>query len=275
MASTPKRRRRRQSLGARALHPQALRLPLACGLAALGAGVAALLAGTPGERVQAANLFGSQPIATGQAIALAQPLAGGRWNLIVLEQLQPAPPCWREFPDGSVVSYDGDVAEGVCGRYLSSSAYSLRVNDNDLSNPWRLRVESENGQLRLLAANPQNSTMIPVASGRVPADGLAALQLAPGWSFQRRTYGDEPLRHLYMANAEPLPVLLARARGGGQLASLPAAPPPPSVTAVARLDSSNRLSGRLDSRGSRDSRTSRSPARPTGVVALEVVPYGS
>jgi hypothetical protein len=256
--------------------PKSAVLPLTLAAAALGTGMAAFLASAPGERAQAANLFGSEPIAAGQAIALAQPLAGGRWNLIVLEQLQPQPPCWRELPDGSVMTYDSDVAEGVCGRYLSSSAYSLRVNDSDLTSPWRLRVESENGELRLMASNPQHRTMIPVASGRVPASGLAALQLAPGWSFQRRTYGNETLRHLYMAHAEPLPVLIARARGGGELAALPSVTPPPSLTTAARPERPSRL-GRLDSRISRS--TSRSSSlsspRPTGVVALEVVPYGS
>jgi hypothetical protein len=251
-----------------------LRLPLALGATALGTGAAALLGSAPSERAQAANLFGSQPIAPGQAIALAQPLAGGRWNLIVLEQLQPEPPCWREFPDGSVVSYDGDVSEGVCGRYLSSSAYSLRVNDSDLTSPWRLRVENADGELRLMASNPQHTTLIPVATGRAAANGLSALQLAPGWSFQRRTYGDETLRHLYMAHAEPLPVLIARARGGGELAALPAVTPPPSLAAASRLERSSSRLSRLDSRVSR-STTSRSASRPAGVVALEVVPYGS
>ena len=52
-----------------------LRLPLALGATALGTGAAALLGSAPSERAQAANLFGSQPIAAGQAIALAQPLA--------------------------------------------------------------------------------------------------------------------------------------------------------------------------------------------------------
>jgi hypothetical protein len=111
-----------------------------------------------------------------------------------------------------------------------------------------------------------------VATGRAPASGLAALQLVPGWSFQRRTYGNETLRHLYMAHAEPLPVLIARARGGGQLAALPAVTPPPSVASTSRVERSSRLS-RLESLASRTS--SRSTSRPTGVVALEVVPYGS
>lgn len=241
--------------------------------------------GRQGGVAQAAALFGSQPIAPGQAIAVAQPLAGDRWNLIVLEQLQAAPPCWREYPDGSVISYDNDVAEGVCGRYLSSSAYSLRVANGDLNNPWRLRVENENGRLRLLASHPQQTTLIPVASGKAPANGLASLQLEPGWSFQRRTYGEETLRHLYMAHAEPLPVLLARARGGGQLAAMPSMTPPPLVGRPGPVAES-RPSGRRgiaslgrssmpSSRSSLQRQAGSERPRQSGVIALEVVPYGS
>lgn len=65
------------------------------GAAVTAAGTAILssswVMGRQAGGAQAAALFGSQPIAPGQAIAVAQPLAGNRWNLIVLEQLQAAP----------------------------------------------------------------------------------------------------------------------------------------------------------------------------------------
>ncbi|MFQ6537767.1 MULTISPECIES: DUF3747 domain-containing protein [Aphanothece] len=267
----------RQPSPSRSHNPSHNRIQLRTYLAVVAGCVgatAAVLGTVSAERVQASGLFGSQPIAEGQAIALAQPLAGNRWNLIVLEQLQPEPPCWRRFPDGTVITYDTDVPEGVCGRYLSSSAYSLRAADTDLANPWRLRVEQANGRLQLMASNPQQSTLIPVASGPAPASGLAELTLAPGWSFQRRTYGEEALRHLYMAHAEPLPVLLARARGGGDTLAMPAVPPPPSIDrpgsrTLASLDRPRRG---LTSRTSPESSGSRLSAE-TGVIALQVVPY--
>jgi hypothetical protein len=239
------------------------------------AGVMATLVGTASaERAKASGMFGSQPIAEGQAIALAQPLAGNRWNLIVLEQLRPEPPCWRRLPDGTVITYDTDVPEGVCGRYLSSSAYSLRAGDTDLANPWRLRVEQANGGLQLMASNPQQSTLIPVASGPAPTSGLAELTLAPGWSFQRRTYGEEALRHLYMAHAEPLPVLLARARGGGETLAMPAVPPPPAID---RPSSRSLASLGRPRRGSTTTASAESAASllsaETGVIALQVVPF--
>lgn len=277
----------RSSVSSRAC--MALRVAVT-GAAVTAAGTAILssswVMGRQAGGAQAAALFGSQPIAPGQAIAVAQPLAGNRWNLIVLEQLQAAPPCWREFPDGSVISYDNDVPEGVCGRYLSSSAYSLRVANDDLNNPWRLRVESDNGRLRLLASNPQQTTLIPVASGLAPASGLASLKLEPGWTFQRRTFGEETLRHLYMAHAEPLPVLLARARGGGQLAALPSLAPPPLLNRSGPVAESRSSSTRqsiasvgrpsvLSSRASLQRQSGLQRPRQSGVIALEVVPYGS
>ena len=72
--------------------------------------------------VRAASPFGSEPVPSRQVIALAQPLGDGRWNLVVLEQREPAPPCWRRHADGTVTSYETHLSEATCGRYLSSNA---------------------------------------------------------------------------------------------------------------------------------------------------------
>jgi hypothetical protein len=262
------------------------------------AGASALVAAAvPQPLARAAAPFGSTAVAEDQVIALAQPLSDGRWNLIVLEQRQPAPPCWRRNPDGSVLTYEMHLPESTCGRYLSSSAYSLRVAGDDLRHPWRLRVESSNGQLQLLATGSQQPQPLLLGSGQAAGSALVELKLQNDWAFERRTYNGQNLSHLYLAHANPLPVLLAEARGGGSslLAALPAPPPPPTpdrpssalrraapasspaAQAEATSTSSSRLA-RLESLrfGRPRSTPGGSPAGiddGSGVIALQVVPF--
>ncbi|TVS01879.1 MAG: DUF3747 domain-containing protein [Cyanobium sp. PLM2.Bin73] len=258
------------------------------GAMALGAAGAAAL---PLQFAKAAAPFESIPVEAGRAIALAQPLSGNRWNLVVLEQLEPAPPCWRRFEDGSVTTYEKNLPAGSCGLYSSSSAYSLRLADNDLSHPWRLRVESRGDRLELLATSPEQPTPLLVGSAESAGNGLVELQLAQGWGFGRRSFGGQSLNHLYVSHAEPLPVLLARANaGGGELLGLATPPPPPSpvqtATALAASPSQDTRSQPASSRlarleslrlgGSRDRSWEQQPSSESeagGVVALQVVPY--
>jgi hypothetical protein len=258
------------------------------GAMVLGAAGAAVL---PQQFAKAAAPFESIPVDTERVIALAQPLSGDRWNLVVLEQLEPAPPCWRRFADGSVTTYEKHLPAGSCGLYSSSSAYSLRLAGDDLSHPWRLRVESRGGRLELLATSPEQPTPLLVGSAEAAGNGLVELQLAQGWGFGRRSFGGQSLNHLYVSHPEPLPVLLARANAaGGELLGLATPPPPPSpVQTATRLaatpsqdtrsqPASSRLA-RLESLrlgGSRDRSWEQQPSSVSeagGVVALQVVPY--
>lgn len=189
----------------------------------------ALAAGTlPLPIARAAVPFGSDPLAGDRVIALAQPLSDGRWNLIVLEQREPAPPCWRRNTNGTVLTYEMHLPESTCGRYLSSSAYSLRVAGEDLRQPWRLRVDETKGQLHLLASGNRQAEPLVIGRGRAAGSSLVELSLENDWTFERRNFNGQSLSHLYVAHADPLPVLLAQARNGGSplLARLPAPPPP-------------------------------------------------
>lgn len=273
----------------------------------IGLATVAAVAGLTGPLLhqslaRAASPFGSEPVASGQVIALAQPISADRWNLVVFEQREPAPPCWRRHADGSVTTYEMHLSEATCGRYLSSNAYSLRVAGNDLRHPWRLRIENNNGQLRLLASGSQQPQPLVVGSGRAAGTQTVELQLADGWGFERRTYDGQRLSHVYMANANPLPVLMAQARNGGSglLAALPLIPPPPAEEEegrrrTIRSGGSPRLAPRpADSSSASGSRLARlenlrlgrsRSQQPEafensldsqdngGVIALQVVPY--
>jgi len=278
-----------------------------------GAMVSALAAGTSSlPLARAATSFGSEPLVQDRVIALAQPLSGDRWNLILLEQREPGPPCWRRNANGSVLTYEMHLPEATCGRYLSSSAYSLRVGGEDLRHPWRLRVDNNNGQLQLLASGSQQSEPLLIGSGRAAGSALVELELHNNWTFARRSFEGQALSHLYVAHENPLPVLLAQARSGSQLLAAPPAPPPPpadarrpatvaslprssssattsrarqaanqaqapsSASSPASSSSSSRLA-RLESLRFGQPRTaaldSSGPDQGSGVVALQVVPY--
>jgi len=197
----------------------------------VAAGMSALAAGAlTQQHVRAAMPFGSEPVAQDRVIALAQPLSNDRWTLIVLEQREPAPPCWRRNANGSVFTYEMHLPESICGRYLSGSSYSLRAGGQDLRQPWRLRVDHSNGQLQLLASDGKQAEPIVIGSGQAAGSALVELRLQNNWAFERRTFDGQTLSHLYVAHSNPLPVLLAEARNGGGiptlLARLPAPPPP-------------------------------------------------
>jgi hypothetical protein len=105
---------------------------------------------------------------------------------------------------------------------------------------------------------------LPPAAG----EGLVSFRLEPGWSFQGRTYAGRRLSHVYLASAEPLALLQARARGGGGIQSLAGLPPPPP------LELAQRDRRRPDSwrRPQQISSASSEPA-PGQVISLPVLPF--
>ena len=233
------------------------------------AGLTALAASAVSQQsVRAAMPFGSEPVAQDRVIALAQPLSNDRWTLIVLEQREPAPPCWRRNANGSVFTYEMHLPESICGRYLSGSSYSLRAGGQDLRQPWRLRVEHSNGQLQLLASDGKQAEPIVIGSGQAAGPALVELRLQNNWAFERRTFEGQNLGHLYVSHSNPLPVLLAEARNGGGipplLARLPAPPPPlaPEPRRSASAAAERHSKARTAAAGAATTRASQSADQP-------------
>jgi len=199
---------------------------------------------------RAAGVFRSQPLdATGFAL-LARPLASGDWSLVILEQIKPSPLCWQRRSDGLIdpVLNRFDYT-GICGRYLDSNGYSLRVGEQDLGGSYRLSLEQQGSELLLQATAPGEPTVLLLGRARVShrdRDAFVALELDPGWELQRRMYGDRSLNHLYLANPGSLRELLARSgasrtappKGTFALAAVPPPPPPILSPATAPLQRS-------------------------------------
>lgn len=208
----------------------------ALSLAGIGA-AAASISNAPGAG--AAGIFGAEPLAEDSTVALAQPVDGTRWNLVVVERLQPGNSCWQRQGNG-LVSLEPDALsnEALCNRLQSSSGYSLRAAGQDLPTPWRLRIEAAGNRLELQALNPSLPAPITIGTAPLasvsPGGVLPAFTLNPGWTFQKRSYEGRLLSHVYLSSRDPLALLQARARGqapeASSTASLPTTALPPLAT---------------------------------------------
>jgi hypothetical protein len=260
--------------------------------------VAALAPG-PRSGVQANGLFNSAPVEASSFAVLARPVAEDDWNLVVLEQLRPRPFCWTPRPDGLVdPSLNRFNYTGICGRFVDSNGYSLRIGEVDLGHAYRLRLERRGNTLQLLATTAARGAELVVGQGslsRRDRDLFVPLQLEPGWELRRRTFGERSLNHVYFSNGQPLDTLIAAARGrspldaegragGGGQPLLPAVPPPPIATGGERQPRSDlrreQAVGPRDIRRQARGSRAREPvvespgtATGSGVVALQVIPY--
>ncbi|MFM7085452.1 MAG: DUF3747 domain-containing protein [Cyanobium sp.] len=227
-----------------------------------------LLLSTTGNQARGAALFAARPLELSRFAVLARPVGRDDWNLLVLEQLAASPACWQQRPDGLVdPSLNRFNFTGICNRYLDSNGYSLRVGEQDLANSHRLRIVQVGEELRLMASTLSSATDLTVARGRVPLrdrDAFVGLSLEPGWSLQRRVYEGRELSHLYFANGESLPVLLARLQAPTGSSRQRPAPSPP------------RLPERLGDPGSTPLAAvpARTPqAQPGQPIRLQVIPF--
>ena len=275
----------------------------------------ALVAGlTPlsGPRARATGLFSSAPVEPVSFAVLARPVGDDDWSLVVLEQLRARPFCWTPRPDGLVdPTLNRFDYTGICGRFIDSNGYSLRIGDVDLNHTSRLRLQRTGNELQLLATTASRGAELLVGRGRFPRrdrDLFVSLQLEPGWELRRRTFGERSLNHVYFANAQSLDSLIASSRGrsaeqrapldGGPLAP-PDAPPPQTASRRDRgldargaerpnggagdANSPARLGrGAVPAWGATSPGTSAAAATReeapadgggSGVVALQVIPY--
>jgi hypothetical protein len=263
--------------------------------------VAGLGAG-PVAGVRANGLFRSAPVEGASFAVLARPVGDDDWTLVVLEQLRARPFCWTPRPDGLVdPSLNRFDYTGICGRFIDSNGYSLRLGEVDYSHAYRLRVQPRGGELLLLASTASRGAELLVGRGTVPRrdrDLFVSLKLEPGWELRRRMFGDRSLNHVYFAHGQSLDSLIATARSQTEprddgltspAAPSPAAPPPLSA---AGGDLPTPRSTPREWRKPRGARPIPSPwspapeARPAtaetpadgagsggGVVALQVIPY--
>ena len=180
--------------------------------------------------------FGQQEVDQNRFIAISAPFAGGTSHqLLVLEQITDARPCWKVL--GGIPTIVDPVLRnfnftGICGRSIDANGYSIRANGADLDAQFSVRISQRNGDLVLMGDpigcfNPDHSKCpnpefeIGHVNGITP--DYAQIKLNPGWRFSRRTAGDRPLGHVYLTYEgvfPPSPVI----------AAVPTPVPPPPKT---------------------------------------------
>jgi hypothetical protein len=228
-------------------------------LAAAGASAGLSLHG----KALATSLFSSRPLDASRFAVLGKPVGNNDWNLLVLEQIAPAPRCWERRADGLIdPALNRFDFTGICSRYLDSNGYSLRIGDEDLATSYRLRLQQQGNSLQLMAMSPSQPTTLLVGRGQLnqrDRDGFVLINLDPGWQLQRRVYGRQTLSHVYFANPIPLAHLIAMASGSQPhsdsqpLSSPTANPTPPRLQPLSPAISS--------------------AATEQGPIALQVIPF--
>ena len=221
-------------------------------LGGLGAAAATTLSLGNAPGAGAAAIFGADSLPDDSTVALAQPVDGSRWNLVVVRRLQGSTGCWQRLGDGLVqLDTEAFSNDAVCNRLQSSSGYSLRTAGQDLTSPWRLRIERQGQQLVLQAFNPSQGEPVVVGLTPLPegkaGTALPAFTLSAGWSFQARSFEGRQLSHVYLSNQEPITALAARSTRPGTLPPLSARREPAPREAAAPM--------------------------PGQVIALQVVPF--
>lgn len=156
-----------------------------------------------------ATNFGQKEIDTNKFIAVAAPRGRSDHQLLVLEQVSDARPCWSETGASPVVvdplllNFD---FTGICGRSTDSNGYSIRMAGQDLGLQYSLRVIRKDSELVLVGTSTRDRNAPQIEIGRTQglAQGFSKIFLDPGWRFTKRTFGDRTLGHVYLTTDTPL-----------------------------------------------------------------------
>ncbi|MEM6450853.1 MAG: N-acetylmuramoyl-L-alanine amidase [Cyanobacteria bacterium P01_D01_bin.105] len=193
-----------------------------------------------------AQNYGQQPLAADSAVAIAEPVANGRfYRLLILEQLSNQQNCF-DIRAGSptvveplLLNFD---FSGICGRRSDSNGYSVNIGGEDLSRRYRLQVTRRGESLVLVAlpgALPGRGGDLPVLEiGRSNgvANDFVKIELDPGWNLSRRTLNGSAQGHVYLSNNQNLETVLAQA-GGSRPAPAQPTPAPSNQPSTPSLPS--------------------------------------
>lgn len=155
-----------------------------------------------------ARVFGHKEVDQNSFVAIAAPYGGGNaYQLLVLEQLTSARPCWSESGANPVtvvpLLLEFDFT-GICGRSTDSNGYSVRMAERDFGLVYSLNVVRREDDLVLIATNLRNRDAAVLEVGRtngLPVAGqFAKIQLSPGWRLTKRTQDNRELGHVYLTN---------------------------------------------------------------------------
>jgi N-acetylmuramoyl-L-alanine amidase len=179
-----------------------------------------------------ATVFNQQEMDQRRVVAVAAPYAGGSAHqLLILEQISDARPCWNERGSNPTVVepllIDFDFT-GICNRGTDSNGYSVRVGGEDLGWRYGLRLVRRDGDLVLVAVSNTDRSAPEIEVGRTRGlpQGFSKIVLNPGWRLAKRAFNGEAQGHFYLTNERSLPILLAEAANSRPRPSVVASRPP-------------------------------------------------
>ncbi|MEB3249124.1 MAG: DUF3747 domain-containing protein [Merismopediaceae bacterium] len=156
---------------------------------------------------QASQFFTSQQINQQRVVVIARPYGDGKYDLVVVEQVQGKRKCWQEKGRNPVI-IDPLLLEfdytGICRRATDSNSYSVRINGKDRGLEYLLRIVPSESEL-CLVATPLSSHTSGIVIGRTNGfKSLSYLKIAlePGWQITKRVYArtGKVLGHFYLEN---------------------------------------------------------------------------
>ncbi|MDJ0713672.1 MAG: DUF3747 domain-containing protein [Prochloraceae cyanobacterium] len=154
------------------------------------------------SRVEA-SVFGEENVDENQIIAVAAPYGYDQYNLLVIEQIPDGEQCWSESGSNPVmvepllVNFD---FTGHCRRSVDSNGYSVRIDGQDYSSNYLLRIIKKDGELHLVGSsrNPSQPDII-IGETNGLEKGFMEIVLNPGWHFSKRTFDGRTLGHVYFS----------------------------------------------------------------------------
>ncbi|MBD2019912.1 DUF3747 domain-containing protein, partial [Leptolyngbya sp. FACHB-36] len=162
----------------------------------------------------AAVLFSRAEVDQSKFIAVASPYGNNAHQLLIIEQLTSARPCWSESGAGPttinplLTQFD---FTGICGRSIDSNGYSIRMADQDMGWRYSVRIVRRNGDLLLVGAPSVDRKAPELQIGRANGmtNGFAKISLNPGWRITKRVYNGQNVGHIYLTNDQPLTAIAA------------------------------------------------------------------
>ena len=154
-------------------------------------------------QVSEAATFGQKEVDQSKFIAVASPIGSGDTHqLLIIEQQSDKRPCWAESGTAPI-TVDPLLSTfnfaGICGRSVDANGYSIRVGGEDLGLRYRLRIRKRDNNMILVGVPDRSSDQeIEVGSVGGQTTGFAKINLNPGWSFAKRTFGEKTLGHVYI-----------------------------------------------------------------------------
>ena len=161
----------------------------------------------PSAKTAIAAVFGQTEVDPNKFAVVASPLGATAYQLLILEQVSDARPCWSESStnptliDPLLLQFD---FTDICARSTDSNGYAVRMANREFGLLFQLGIARRENDLVLLATNLTNRDAPPIEIGRTnglpPAGAFAKISLNPGWRLTKRTENGKVLGLVYLTS---------------------------------------------------------------------------